>query len=235
MTIFKLKNTYTIFMNYKQLISWHVIALAVFSFTYTESCLAADILVIDSMDRPSKNNLGGRNSVYQKPPSRALYMKSKHIGKGPENFGLKIRYDKKSEGGPHGAGGWCGFYTLLSTSTGFLDASEYNYLSFWVKGEKGGENFKVGIADERLEKLGDSMKSKIVTEYLPEGEITQQWQRAVIPVQEWYVDWKSLHAIAIAFESTAFVNLGGNGTVYIDDIAFLKDLPADMGNNFIIK
>ncbi len=75
------------------------------------------------------------------------------------------------------------------------------------------------------ESLDDSFKSKEVGNYLPAGKITTNWQMVTIPVEEFYIEWNSLHAIYICFEADVFENGAGSGTVFIDDIALRKNLP----------
>lgn len=199
------------------------------------------VLFIDRMDNQAQsiNELGGRNAVYTKPPSSAFYSKGPDYGKGENNSGLKIDYRKSNTGGPFGGGGWCGFYTLLHRNMEpYLDGSQYNYLTFWVKGEEGGENFKVGVADVVYEQMDDSLKTPYpVSHYLPkkqdgsEGAITTEWQLAVIPTDDIFLDWEQLHAMAICFETDVFPDGGGSGVVYIDDLALRVENPREASNS----
>jgi len=185
---------------------------------------AAAETVIDTMDDLSKNSLGGRNSTYLQAPSRAAFTKAEEYGK--NGGGLKITYDLKNEGGPRGDGGFCGFYTLVKKGTdGYLDGSPYKYLTFWVKGDKGDEKFKVGVADKMYETMDDSVKSQEISKYLPAGRVTTDWQMAVVPVEDFFVDWKLIASISICFEHDTFDNGAGAGVVYIDEIALRKDRP----------
>lgn len=177
------------------------------------------------------NTLGKRNSTYVRLPSKASYSKSKKYGvdRGTNNAALKISYDKKKMGGPYGNGGWCGFYTLTrSHKKGeHFDVRKYPYLTFWVKGEKGDETFEVGVADPMWEMTGDSARSREIGEYLPAGKINTQWQLAIIPTEEFWIDWSHLNAISICFEEDLFGSeKSRRGTVYIDDIAFFMERPS---------
>jgi hypothetical protein len=183
-----------------------------------------DVLVIDTMDDLSKNSLGGRNSTYLQAPSRAAFTKADDYGK--NSGGLKITYDLKNEGGPRGDGGFCGYYTVVKQgSDGFLDASPYKYITFWIKGEKGDEKFKIGVADKMYETMDDSVKSQEIGSYLPAGKITKDWQMAAIPVDEFFVDWKLLSSVSICFEHDTFDNGAGAGVIYIDEMALMKQKP----------
>jgi hypothetical protein len=173
------------------------------------------------------NSLGAKTGVYQQEPSQAEATKAAEYGK--NGAGLRIYYNKRNKGGPRGDGGVCGYYSLLhSGPDDYLDASSYRYLVFWVRGAKGSERFKLGVADRKWHELDDSVKSKDIGVYLPSGKITPEWQLAVIPMADFPVDWRQAHAIAICFESDLFDNGAGSGVVFIDDILFSKERPAPM-------
>jgi hypothetical protein len=174
-------------------------------------------VLIDDFNK-SSNRLGGRTSVYQRAPSRALAIQSpsEHYGAGGK--GLMIKFDKKGTGGPYGMGGWCGYYTLLKKGDKHFDATSYKNLSFYVKGVKGDENFKVGLADRHWDKIGDSVKSEEIGNYLPGGKITTDWQKATVPLDAFFLDFKELASIAICFETDCFPGGEAKGTVYIDNL-----------------
>lgn len=179
----------------------------------------ASILLIDNMEK-NKNAFGGRCSVYQWAPSRALFSKAPGMGKSGK--GLKVRYDKKGEGGLYGNGGWCGYYTLVHVGKKYVDATPYAKLTFWVKGEKGGENFKVGVADQQGEMIDDSTKSDSINAYLPAGKVTTEWQKAEVSLDDVFVDWELLHSISFCFETDLYEEGAQSGTIYIDDLQLEK-------------
>ena len=99
-------------------------------------------------------------------------------------------------------GGWGGFICFLDG----LDASKYEFLSFKVKGEKGGERFEIGIKDT------SGVEKKIQIENY--AKLTTEWQKVSIPLSEFKdVNLSSLENINFAANETH-----GKGTVYIDDI-----------------
>lgn len=101
----------------------------------------------------------------------------------------------------------------------YLDATGYTSITFWVRGEQGGEAFMIGLADRHWDKIGDSVKSEVIGRYLPAGRITTTWQKAVIPLEAFFVDYAKLGSIAISFEADAFPDGKGAGTLYLDDLA----------------
>jgi len=181
------------------------------------SSVYAEEFVVSHFDKRT-NELGGAISVYQQAPSRAVTTLSSEVSRDPGGKSLKITYDKRGTGGPYGKGGWCGFYSRLKIQESFFNASHFKTLHFWVKGEKGDENFRVGIADHHWDDVGDSVKSEDVGTYLAAGKITTEWQRASLPLDSFFVDFSELAAIAICFEGECFPNGVGQGTIYIDEM-----------------
>ena len=176
--------------------------------------------LIDNFERQG-NTFGGRSSTYMQQPSGILARRTDEVFYGEEGRSLELRYKKAAEGGPHGKGGWCGYYTIVKKGPRkYYDASAYTYLTFWVKGAKGGENFKIGLADEVWDQREDSMKSEQIGAYLEAGKITTEWQKARIPLEDFWVDTKKLASIAVCFETECFPDGGGKGTVYLDELKF---------------
>lgn len=203
-----------------------VVSIALFIFA-APSMSAQSPILIDSFEGSEINNLlGGRANVYVKAPSRVMV--SRAPGRNGSDQGLLIKYDKANEGGPYGQGGWCGYYTLLKNDradettgeTKYFDARGYTSISFWVRGQNGDENFMVGLADRHWDLVGDSLKSEEIGNYLPQGQITTEWQKATIPLDVFFLDYAKLSSVAIAFEGDAFPEGKGSGVVYIDDIMF---------------
>jgi len=166
-----------------------------------------------------QNLFRGRSGQYMESPSRVFATRTAeqaHVGK----KSLKLKYDKKGTGGKYGMGGWCGYWSHLKKGSQYFDASPYSKLTFWVKGEEGGENFRIGIADMHWDKLQDSVKSGDVTDYLSSGQITTDWQKVVIPLDVWFVDLKQLASFAVCFESDNYPGGEQAGVVFIDDVQF---------------
>lgn len=195
------------------------------------------LLVDDFEGEEMRNRLGGRTNVFQKAPSKAMVSRRSDTIEGRKTNVLLLRFDKQNEGGPHGMGGWCGWYTLLKQPSHlvapeagapeateespetYLDGAGYKAITFWIRGDQGGENFMVGLADRHWDKVGDSVKSEEIGRYLPSGKLTTTWQKAVIPLDTYFVDHTKLASIAISFEADAFPDGKGAGTVYVDDVA----------------
>ena len=200
------------------------------------AALAAPLAVDDFNGGEIKNLLGNRANVFIKAPSKAMVAYRQDTVNGKKTQVLMIRYEKRNIGGPYDSGGWCGYYTLLKSPAAlvaptpdkpnpepmtdqYLDGSAYKAITFWVRGEKGDENFVVGLSDRHWDKIGDSVKSEEIGKYLPAGKLTTEWQKAKIPLDEFFLDYTQLAGISIVFDGDLFPETGHAGILYIDDIA----------------
>ncbi|MCD6460324.1 hypothetical protein J7L67_06615 [bacterium] len=182
-------------------------------------------VLIDDFESASKFNLlKGITNVYMMPPARVMLSTVQDEREGKPTNVLRLKFSRRSDGGPYGKGGWCGYYSSIKTisklGAKYFDASNYEYLTFWVKGETGNENFIIGLADKHWDKAGDSIKSNEVISYLDEEQITNKWQKAKIPLSDFLIDISKLSSLAICFEAQCFPEGDAEGVVYIDDIAF---------------
>jgi hypothetical protein len=130
-----------------------------------------------------------------------------------KNYSLQIDYDTSK------GYGW--FFDGLASDWGNVDTSltGYNYLSFWVRGNAGGEGFQVGLGNSSY------VESRMqVNQFLPNG-ITTQWQKVVIPLSVLEASSPITRGVVskfvIAVDGTA-LNGAAQGTVYIDNITFGK-------------
>jgi hypothetical protein len=108
---------------------------------------------------------------------------------------------------------------VIGPSTRWFDGTRFRAITFWVRGEVGGENFKIGLADRPNFEKDESVKSRRVSEYLPEKKITRNWQKAVVPLSEFFVYMKELASVSFCFEGDSPL-WTGQGRVYIDELAF---------------
>lgn len=184
-----------------------------------------EALVIDDFEEDEiVNALGNKSNVYVKAPSKIMISRREDTRSGVPTYTLVLRYDKQNEGGPYGMGGWCGYYTLLKNDKEgtYFDGSSYKYISMWVKGEKGGENFTIGLSDRHWDKVGDSLKSEQIITYIPEGKISTEWTYVRVPLGEFFLDYAQLAAVTINFEGDCFPEGKSLGMIYVDDVMLEK-------------
>ena len=200
--------------------------------------VAVSLLMVDNFEGPGgiKNTLDNRASTFIKAPSKVMVSVQDDSVQGKKTHVLMIRYEKKQTGGPFNTGGWAGYYTLLKSAGAlvaptaqnpnpkqaqdkYLDASGYKTLTFQVRAETGNENFIIGLSDAHWDALGDSVKSEEIGKYLPSGKLTKEWQKATIPLSEFFIDYTQLSGISVVFDGDLFPAAGSAGKIFIDDIA----------------
>ncbi|MBI3318014.1 MAG: hypothetical protein HYZ90_02555 [Candidatus Omnitrophica bacterium] len=212
------------------------LAAAIAGLFLIESAAAAPLLVDDFDGDEIKNKLGNRANVFIKAPSKAMVSRREETLDGKKSQVLLLRYEKKNIGGPFDSGGWCGYYTLLKSPGAlvaptpedpepppqeeqYLDGNAFKAITFWVRGEKGDENFVVGLSDRHWDRVGDSVKSQEIGKYLKAGKVTAEWQKATVPLDEFFLDHGQLASVSIVFEGDLFPESGHAGTVYLENIA----------------
>ena len=175
-------------------------------------------LLLDDFDHSNLNLLGRKANAYKRLPSVCEFTRviSKRGPVGQVNRALRLDFDKKSSG-------WCGYYTLLNQIDGdYFDLTPYKEVRFWVRGEKGGETFEIGMADRSWLTIGDSVKAGMVERYLPKG-VTTGWQEVVIPLADFgKLDWGQMGSFVINFPKP------GVGTLYLDDLRFIRKTEKDL-------
>jgi len=152
-----------------------------------------------------ETSLGTYQGTWAKRPSYTIITKTEEPNRGKI---LGIEFKKE--------GGWCGWYTLLQG----LDASNFNSLTFWVKGEEGGERFDIGLADQRMQDLEiDAVYAGPVKAFIEGGEVTKEWKKVRIPLARVgsEIDIKHMGSIVLWFR------YGGVGKIYMDDIKLEND------------
>lgn len=155
-----------------------------------------------------KNRLGSYQGTWAMRPSFTIITKSSEIRRGEHGQSLVIDYKKEA--------GWCGWYTLLNN----IDITPYNTLSFWVRGEQGGEKFDIGLADARMQELEiDAFFLGCVTSFLPEGFISKEWKEARVPLARASSEINLSRMGSLVF----WFKYGGSGRIYVEDIKFKND------------
>lgn len=172
---------------------------------------SANQLVIADFDTGDKpNNLGGDFGAWNKDPadetqSCNISFETDDAFGDPSGYAIKLDYDVDS---PNPA--YNGFWMKLNGQ----NASDYNTLSFYVRGE-GVNNFTKRI------KLEIKDTSNHSSPYMVSG-ITESWKKIEVPFKHFnkMKDWSSLGELVIVFDD---VNSNPKqGTILIDQIAFEK-------------
>lgn len=172
------------------------------------------VLLVADFTAGNRNRLGGYFGVFERSFSTA---EATVASAADGRRALRLSYDLQP-------GDFCGVwvhlfdFTLPPPERRFLDVRSLSHLSFWIRGERGGERLRLKLADAAWERRGDALPLGDVSEFLPEGTVRTRWQRARVPLSgiPARVDPASL-------ASVVFEVVEGAGAVYITGLAFLAD------------
>ena len=176
--------------------------------------LPKGIKVVATFNGGVQNEMGGFHNRFQAAPSKATTMMTSQVRRGLSGRSLRISAERDREGY---CGAWMHLFDFRDEEPRYFNAKGYRYLSFWVRGEKGGERFQIQFADRRWIEKEDSVRIGSITALL-KGRVTTEWQEVLIPlhgIDE--VELRELGGITFLFD------IPGDHTIYIDDVAFKKD------------
>ncbi|MCM8812299.1 MAG: hypothetical protein NC910_04545 [Candidatus Omnitrophica bacterium] len=153
------------------------------------------------------NRLDAFQGTWARRPSYTVITKVPDTRPGKEGRVLRLEFSK--------TGGWCGWYTLLNG----IDVTKHNALTFWVRGEQGGERFDIGMADETMQDLEiDSVYVGSIMSFLDEG-VTTDWQQVKVPL----IGLRTEMNMSRMGSLVLWFRYEGQGAIQIDDIMFTYD------------
>ena len=193
-----------------------LMAVAAFLFSLAQPAMAADkgnsnglvIADFDTGDKP--NNIGGDFGAWDKDPNddtqgtKLSFEPDDALGD-PAGYAAKLTYDVDS---PNPA--YNGFWMKLNGE----NATAYNTISFYVKGDK-----NAGFT-KRLKVEMKDMTNKS-SPYIVTG-ITDTWQKVSIPFEKFrrITDWSATNEIVMVFDD---INSSPKtGALYVDQVTFEK-------------
>ncbi|MFM9965387.1 MAG: hypothetical protein ACKV2Q_29735 [Planctomycetaceae bacterium] len=178
----------------------------------TVRAAAPEIALVDDFEGGTTNALDGLKGRFQSGASKVetLHDKTFFHG-GTHGTSLRIRADKKEEGY---CGVWFQFFNNKAAKKRFFDARQYGYLSFWIRGQVGGERFQVKMSDRSWVEKEDSLELGEIRKFLPDG-VSRNWQEVLVPLNAAAaLDLSNLGGLSLQFHSV------GSTTIYIDDLCF---------------
>ncbi|MFH1367989.1 MAG: discoidin domain-containing protein [Elusimicrobiota bacterium] len=169
---------------------------------YTDQTMQAGIDNFDDGDYV--NNLNANSGIWYS--SNAIVSSEfTNAQDAYSNTGKSLQLDYEIPGQNDNGGFWTGIYTVPDMST-------YTHVSLVVKGSQGGEEFKVGLKDTSYNEVKLPVK-----DYLTE-DVTTYWQKVTIPMSAFNgVNCSSLDNFSISFDG-----ISGTGSVYIDELRFIR-------------
>lgn len=169
-----------------------------------------EFLVADFNTGEKPNNIGGDFGAWSKDPTDFTQGCSEAFDsvnrRGTTGFSMKLDYSVDSKNPAYN-----GFWMFLQN----FDASKYDNLALWVKGDG-----KVGYTTVFKVELKNA--SKQIGRYYVTN-ITDSWQDIVIPLKDFkgITDFSNLSELVIVFEDRIASNK--KGIIYLDDIRFTKN------------
>ena len=180
-------------------------------------------MYIDRMEPLRGHDTGSLTAPLCRPPSRLIAVREPcgYDERGGIAFGLRLvsivaSPDADQEGRP----GWCAYSVTVKKQGKSLDASAFNFLSFYVRGERGGENLAVALVDVSQGDDVVGMPGIPIESYLPNGSIEKQWQKVRMPLGAFRVDHSRLQRILFIFDGRLHENATGRRVIiYVDELA----------------
>jgi hypothetical protein len=172
-------------------------------------------LTLWNFDQGIANSWGGQYNVYMRAPSWARTYLDPAVTRSASGHSLRVTAHRESEGF---CGLWLDFYPGSSVPRRYLDASGYNYLSFWIRGEKGREDLDIELTDEGNLDNENTRPRRPLRAYLPHG-VDAKWQEVVIPL----ADFRGLDPRRLV-RMTLNIPQPGDFRFYLDDIALQREL-----------
>ncbi|MDD5067065.1 MAG: gliding motility-associated C-terminal domain-containing protein [bacterium] len=196
-------------------IKFKIIILFALIFLVSSGLNAGTLLLDDFNSSSGLNKFGGANNAWSgggaSNPTTGYYVNPSVIF-GGTGCSMKISYNVTT------LDSYCGFTFLLNGH----NISQYNYLSFWVRGAIGGEFFKVELKNNSADPNREAGKSYI-TDYYENG-VTTDWKKVVIPLDAFtgMDSYTNMNELVIVFENyqSRTNNSPLTGTIYFDDIVF---------------
>jgi hypothetical protein len=171
---------------------------------------AATLVIADFNTGDKPNNIGGDFGAWNKDEADQTQGCKMNFNSGEKNgssgFAIQLDYDVDS---PNPA--YNGFWMKLKSQ----DISQYDKLSFWIKGDA-----VAGFSPKVKLELKNS-KGEVGRYMLT--DITSDWKEVMIPVNQFagLTDLTSMTEFVIVFDDMT-CSAKKQGTIYIDDIAFVK-------------
>jgi len=170
------------------------------------------LFLVSHFKKGNINRLGGYFNGFAQSPSASAVT----IGKAPDGRPALIFSYRKVL--PSFAGFWIHLFDFKKHPSArvFFDASPFTHLTFSIRGERGGEELLLQMADRAWEKAGDSLVVGDVASFLPDGKVRSKWQQGWIALKDIPVSLNEKELASLVF----VVKGNGQGRVFVKDLAF---------------
>jgi hypothetical protein len=156
-------------------------------------------MVVAEFSTENQNALGGFFNTFQRSPSNAL------AALGSTSDGrraLQLSFDRRAEGF---CGAWIHLFDYRDPpdQRRYLDAGGMATISFWVRGDQGGEEILLKVADDVWEAREDAVPIGEIGRFVPGGRIETEWQQAVVPLDALPGDLDRSRLASLIFEAAS--------------------------------
>ncbi|TXT35472.1 MAG: Uncharacterized protein FD138_1338 [Planctomycetota bacterium] len=181
------------------------------------------VALVDDFESGVPNAMGGSQGRFHAGACKIETLRDTTFFHGSgRGTSLRVRADKQENGY---CGVWMQFFEAKAAKRRFFDAKPYAYLSFWIRGQVGGERFLVKMSDRSWVEKEDSLELGEIRKFLPDG-VSRNWQEVLIPLSDAAsLDISNLGGLTLLFHST------GATTIYIDDVCFKTDAEVKLNPN----
>ena len=180
-------------------------------------------MYIDRMEPLRGHDTGSLTAPLCRPPSRLIAVREPcgYDERGGIAFGLRLVASVASpESEPEGRSGWCAYCVTVKKQDDYLDATAFSVLSFYVRGEDGGEHMAVALADAHRGDDLVGMSGVSILPYLPSGMIEKRWQKVRMPLGVFQADLSELHRVLFIFDGRLHEEAAGRRVlIYLDELA----------------
>ena len=186
--------------------------LAAGEFLGTTPDFQGNSLLVDDFAAGTRNRLGGYFNTFQRAPSRA---QAAVATAADGRRALRLQFARQAEG-------YCGLWVHLFDFTAhpnqrrYLDSQPFSNLSFWVRGELGGEQLLLKIADAEMEQQEDAFLVGHLDDFLAEARVDTVWRQAVVPLSRLPQQIRRSRLASLVLEAAT----EGSSAVYLSSLAF---------------
>ncbi|MBN1270507.1 MAG: hypothetical protein JXB04_13035 [Kiritimatiellae bacterium] len=179
-------------------------------------------LIIDRMEPLRGHDTGSLSTPLCKPPSRLVAVREKcgYDQHGRVESGLRLTaHLAPSPENPRTEPGWCAYCITTRKGEVYLDAASHKFLSFYVRGEAGGEKLQVALIDQLRENNPEEAVNVLLEQCLDAGAITTAWQRTRIPLHMFRANLGTVYQVRFIFDNSSYENMTARRlTVYVDEL-----------------
>lgn len=173
-----------------------------------ERLLPGGTFLIADFASGNRNRLGGYFNVFQRAPSEA----TADLAAGADGRrALRFRFTKQGAGF---VGFWVHLFDFTSPPEArrYLDARPFTTLSFWVRGDRGGEQLLLKVADAAWERREDALPVLDVP-------VDTVWRQVIVPLDRVPAGIDRSALASFSFEARS----PGRGMVYLSTVALSVD------------